>query len=177
MGNGAQEPPTIYEWGGGHEAFARWLDVFYDLVERDELLSTMFGGRVTDAHRRSATAWWCEVMGGPDEYTRTEGGYEQMLGKHLGLAITPEQRLRFVTLLEPGRRRRGPPRRPRVPRGGDRLRRVGLAPRAGQLAAGRGRRRARSRAALGLGRRAAVRAVARARHRDRATAIALTASV
>lgn len=99
MGNGAQEPPTIYEWGGGHEAFARWLDVFYDLVERDELLSTMFGGRVTDAHRRSATAWWCEVMGGPDEYTRTEGGYEQMLGKHLGLAITPEQRLRFVTLL------------------------------------------------------------------------------
>jgi len=27
--------PTIYEWGGGREAFERWLNVFYDLVERE----------------------------------------------------------------------------------------------------------------------------------------------
>jgi hemoglobin len=29
------DPPTILEWGGGPEAFRRWLDVFYDLVERE----------------------------------------------------------------------------------------------------------------------------------------------
>jgi hemoglobin len=91
--------PTIYEWGGGRDAFARWLNCFYDLVERDDLLAAMFGGRVGEEHRRNVTAWWCEVMGGPDDYTQTRGGYERMLAHHRGLAITAEQRLRFVTLL------------------------------------------------------------------------------
>ena len=92
-------PPTIYEWGGGRDAFERWLNVFYDLVERDDLLGPVFGGRVGDDHRRNATTWWCEVMGGPDDYTQTRGGYEGMLRRHVDLQITPDQRLRFVTLL------------------------------------------------------------------------------
>jgi hemoglobin len=95
----SDSPPTIYTWGGGREAFERWLNVFYDLVERDELLSPVFGGLVGQEHRRNATTWWCEVMGGPAGYTENHGGYEHMLGRHMGLGITPEQRLRFVTLL------------------------------------------------------------------------------
>jgi hemoglobin len=91
--------PTIYEWGGGREAFERWLNAFYDLVEGEPELAALFGGRVSLEHRRNVTAWWCEVMGGPDEYTREHGGYEHMLAMHRGLAITPELRLRFVTLL------------------------------------------------------------------------------
>jgi hemoglobin len=94
----SSKPPTIYEWGGGREAFERWLNVFYDLVEQDELLAPVFGARVGAEHRRNATTWWCEV-GGPAEYTEKLGGYEHMLGRHLDLGITPEQRLRFVTLL------------------------------------------------------------------------------
>jgi hemoglobin len=93
------EPPTIFDWGGGREAFERWLNLFYDLVEQDELLSPVFGGRVGEEHRRHVTIWWCEVMGGPAEYSEKLGGYEHMLSRHLGLDITPEQRLRFVTLL------------------------------------------------------------------------------
>ena len=27
--------PTIYEWAGGQEAFVRWLNRFYDLVEQE----------------------------------------------------------------------------------------------------------------------------------------------
>jgi hemoglobin len=95
----SSQPPTIYEWGGGREAFERWLNVFYDLVEQDEQLSALFGGRVSPEHRRNATTWWCEVMGGPADYTETRGGYEHMLHRHIGLAITSELRLRFVTLL------------------------------------------------------------------------------
>jgi hemoglobin len=91
--------PTIYEWAGGRPAFARWLNAFYDLVEGDELLAPVFGGRVTEEHRDHVTTWWCEVMGGPDAYTSDHGGYEHMLAKHRGLAITGDQRLRFVTLL------------------------------------------------------------------------------
>ena len=39
------------------------------------------------------------MVGGAPEYTETLGGYEHMLGCHLGLEISQEQRLRFVTLL------------------------------------------------------------------------------
>jgi len=95
----ADEPPTILAWGGGPDAFRRWLDAFYDLVERDPDLAPVFGGAVSEEHRDHVTAWWVEVMGGPAAYTRDHGGYAHMLAKHVGLAITPEQRLRFVTLL------------------------------------------------------------------------------
>jgi hemoglobin len=91
--------PTIFEWAGGSKAFAHWFEVFYDLVETDDLLGPLFGGKVTREHRDHVTEWWSEVMGGPTDYTDREGGYEHMLSKHRGLAITDEQRLRFVTLL------------------------------------------------------------------------------
>ena len=93
------EPPTIYEWGGGAEAFKRWLNAFYDLVEEDELLAPLFGGTVSAEHRDHVAAWWIEVMGGPGRYGEQLGGYASMLTHHRGLEITAEQRLRFVTLL------------------------------------------------------------------------------
>jgi hemoglobin len=91
--------PTIYEWAGGREAFERWLNTFYDLIEDDDLIAPLFGGTVSAEHRANVTTWWCEVMGGPAEYTSDHGGYPHMVHKHEGLAITAEQRLRFVTLL------------------------------------------------------------------------------
>ncbi len=91
--------PTIYDWGGGREAFARWLNAFYDLVERDVLLGPVFDGRVTAEHREHVTDWWCEVMGGPAVYTERRGGYPHMLHKHRDLGIRADQRRRFVTLL------------------------------------------------------------------------------
>jgi hemoglobin len=96
----ADVSPTIYEWAGGHEALARWLSRFYDLVELEApAIAALFGGRVSEEHRRHVTDWWVEVMGGPDLYTERRGGYEHMLGRHRDLAITGEQRLEFVTLL------------------------------------------------------------------------------
>jgi hemoglobin len=95
----AAEVPTIYDWAGGRAAFERWLNAFYDLVEGDDLLAPVFGGKVGAAHREHVVTWWCEVMGGPALYTELQGGYEHMLAEHRGLAIGGEQRLRFVTLL------------------------------------------------------------------------------
>jgi hemoglobin len=91
--------PTIFEWAGGRDAFERWLNRFYDLVEGDEQIAPLFGGRVSEEHRDHVTTWWCEVMGGPADYTDHHGGYEHMLSMHRDLAITAEQRLRFVTML------------------------------------------------------------------------------
>ena len=91
--------PTLYEWAGGQQAFERLINAFYDRVEDDKLLASLFGGQVGAEHRRNVVAWWCEVFGGPTQYTDELGGYELMLGKHRGLAITPEQCFRFASLM------------------------------------------------------------------------------
>jgi hemoglobin len=90
---------TLYEWAGGQEAFERLINAFYDRVEADELLSGFFPGGVSAEHRDHVTAWWCEVFGGPARYSEELGDYERMLSKHRGLAITPEQRHRFASLM------------------------------------------------------------------------------
>ena len=91
--------PTLYEWAGGQPALARLINAFYDRVEGDQLLSPLFPGGVSTEHRDHVIAWWSEVFGGPARYSEQLGGYERMLGKHRGLAITPEQRFRFVSLM------------------------------------------------------------------------------
>jgi hemoglobin len=91
--------PTLYEWAGGRPAIGAMLEAFYDLVEADDLLAPVFDGLVSREHRDHVTTWWCEVLGGPADYTRDLGGYEHMLARHRGLGITPEQRRRFVALL------------------------------------------------------------------------------
>ena len=90
---------SLYDWAGGEDAFAALINAFYDRVEVDELLSPLFPGGVTREHRLHVIAWWCEVFGGPTRYTDELGGYERMLAKHHDLAITPEQRFRFASLM------------------------------------------------------------------------------
>ena len=90
---------TIFEWAGGRAAFHRMINAFYDRVERDDLLSPFFPGGVHAAHREHVTDWWAEVMGGPATYTEQHGGYESMLAHHRDLAITPEHRFRFASLM------------------------------------------------------------------------------
>jgi hemoglobin len=41
---------SLYDWAGGHAAFERMIDAFYDRVEADGLLSPLFGGGVA-SHR------------------------------------------------------------------------------------------------------------------------------
>ena len=93
------DDPTLFEWAGGRQAFDRMINAFYDRVEHDELLSRLFPGGVHEEHRRNVAVWWCEVFGGPADYTETLGGYDRMLHKHLELGITKEQRFRFVSLM------------------------------------------------------------------------------
>jgi len=92
-------PPTLFEWAGGASAFDALIDRFYDRVEQDDLLSALFPGGVSRAHRDHVSAWWQEVFGGPSRYGDELGGYPAMVDKHRGLGITAEQRRRFVDLM------------------------------------------------------------------------------
>ncbi|CAN5661660.1 group II truncated hemoglobin [soil metagenome] len=98
---GVHEPglPTLHEWAGGDAALRSLVDAFYDRVEADDLLAGFFPGGVSEHHRAHVAAWWTEVLGGDDAYSREHGGYESMLAHHRGLDITPEQRHRFASTM------------------------------------------------------------------------------
>jgi truncated hemoglobin YjbI len=51
------EAPTLYEWAGGREAIERMIGCFYDRVERDDLLSPLFPGGVSAAHRAALVGY------------------------------------------------------------------------------------------------------------------------
>jgi hemoglobin len=99
MPDDADRTQTLYEWAGGAPAIEGLINAFYDRVEGDDLISPFFPGGVSAEHRDHVVAWWSEVFGGPDRYTRELGGYERMLGRHRGLGIDSEQRRRFVSLM------------------------------------------------------------------------------
>jgi hemoglobin len=96
-GNDAQ-PPSLYEWAGGLEAFERLTTAFYREVVKDPLLEPLFG-HMDPGHPRFVALWLAEVFGGPATYTEERGGYSHMLSQHLGKAITEQQRRRWVSLL------------------------------------------------------------------------------
>jgi hemoglobin len=90
--------PTLYEWAGGADAFERLTSAFYERVRADDLLSPVFAG-MSDDHPHHVALWLGEVFGGPRLYTEEHGGYPHMLAKHRGLALTEEQRFRWVVLI------------------------------------------------------------------------------
>lgn len=97
-GPGGGGPPTLYEWAGGGDAFVELCDVFYRLVLADDLLAPVFAS-MDPQHARYVGLWLAEVFGGPPAYTAQRGGYPHMVGRHLGRAITEQQRRRWVDLM------------------------------------------------------------------------------
>jgi hemoglobin len=89
---------TLYEWASGAPAIERLTEVFYRHVHQDSLLAPLFA-HVGDDHPHHVAIWLSEVFGGPATYTAEHGGYPAMLGHHLGLSITPEQRARWAALI------------------------------------------------------------------------------
>ncbi|HEV7980587.1 group II truncated hemoglobin [Amycolatopsis sp.] len=89
---------TLFEWAGGAPAIERLTEVFYKHVHQDPVLAPVFA-HAGDDHAHHVAIWLGEVFGGPATYTADHGGYPAMLGHHLGLSITPEQRTRWATLI------------------------------------------------------------------------------
>lgn len=90
--------PTLYEWLGGAPALEKLFTRFYDKVPADPLLAPVFAD-MHPGHATHVAEWVGEVFGGPKAYSSTRGGHTHMISRHLGRAITEEQRRRWVTLL------------------------------------------------------------------------------
>jgi hemoglobin len=90
--------PSLYEWAGGAEALEKLTGAFYQLVAADELIGPLFA-QMDPGHPHYVAMWLAEVLGGPDDYTRSRGGYPHMLAQHVGKGITEAQRRRWVSLL------------------------------------------------------------------------------
>ena len=91
-----RERPTLFEHAGGEEALHRLEQLFYDSVLRDPLLQPLFG-EGQPQHVEHLTMFTAESFGGPDRFSR-ELGFQHLIDVHRGLAITEEQRRRFVEL-------------------------------------------------------------------------------
>jgi truncated hemoglobin YjbI len=108
---GDTEPPSLYEWAGGTEAFVKLCDAFYRRVQADELLAPMFAD-MDAQHARYVALWIAEVFGGPAAYSEQRGGYGPMVERHLDRAITEPQRRRWVNLMMDAADEVGLPRDP-----------------------------------------------------------------
>ena len=92
--------PTLYEWAGGAEALDRLTAVLLPPRPRRPDPVARVRRDVPD-HPHHVALWLGEVFGGPPVYTEEHGGYPHMVAKHLGLALTEEQRARWVALITP----------------------------------------------------------------------------
>jgi hemoglobin len=92
-----QTDATYYERLGGEANLRRTVDAFYSSVLKDPLLQPLFGEGAAH-HVDHLTAFLAEVFGGPARYTDELGGFATLLAAHRGLAITYDQRARFVEL-------------------------------------------------------------------------------
>ena len=94
----SEEVPTLYEWAGGSAAFERLTETFYRKVGVDDVVGPLFAD-MDSHHPEYVATWLSEVFGGPSRYSEERGGYQHMLNKHLGKAITEQQRRRWMDLL------------------------------------------------------------------------------
>src|SRR5258708_27475404 len=90
--------PTLFEWIGGMPAIERLFEVFYRRVPQDALLAPVFA-EITPEHAKHVAAFVAEVLGGPNAYSSGHGGHPHMIRRHVGRALSEQQRSRWMQLL------------------------------------------------------------------------------
>jgi hemoglobin len=91
--------PTVYEWGGGQDAFEKLTDVFYARVLKDDLLGDLFSN-MSSEHSKHVAHFLSEVLGGPKLYTgESKKSHAHMISRHVGRKLDETQRKRWVQLV------------------------------------------------------------------------------
>jgi hemoglobin len=87
---------SLYDHAGGDAALHRLEELFYDKALADPLLRRLFSERVA-THVDHLTWFTAESFGGPARFTASLG-FEYIIDVHRHLAISDEERDRFVAL-------------------------------------------------------------------------------
>jgi hemoglobin len=93
-----ESPPTLFQWMGGTSKLAELTTLFYRRVADDPTLAPVFA-HMSAQHVEHVAEFIAEVFGGPRIYSEQRGGHHAMIRKHVGRALTEEQRKRWMTLL------------------------------------------------------------------------------
>jgi hemoglobin len=96
VGSAEGRQETIYEHAGGADAWLRLAAAQYRRCLEDPVLTPQFGTVPRAGHVEHLATWLAEVFGGPDEYTRHQGGHGGLLAHHANMSISETQRQRFV---------------------------------------------------------------------------------
>lgn len=99
---------TLFDAIGGLDVLRRLSTRFYDAVLADPILAPVFVN-FTPTHRDHVADWLGEIFGGPETFTAEHGGHQSLLRAHLGLAVTEEQRTRWMELMAAAVDRELPP--------------------------------------------------------------------
>jgi len=89
--------PSIYEFAGGDDAFLALAAATTERCLADPELNHPFGQDLSPRHNENLAAYWAEVFGGPDSYSRSLGGHSGMLAIHAGHGTPEEWADRFET--------------------------------------------------------------------------------
>jgi hemoglobin len=90
--------PTLFGWMGGTPALERLFETFYARVPNDTVLAPVFA-KMSSEHVRHVSAFVAEVFGGPHTYSERHGGHANMIHRHVGHALTEDQRARWMQVL------------------------------------------------------------------------------
>jgi hemoglobin len=98
MTDEAKPIPTLFEWMGGMPALERLMERFYRRVPDDIVLAPLFA-HMAPEHVEHVGRFVAEVLGGPKTYSAELGGHPAMIRKHVGRALTEQQRQHWMQLL------------------------------------------------------------------------------
>ncbi|HVW81645.1 MAG TPA: oxidoreductase [Mycobacteriales bacterium] len=94
----SQAGPTLYEYAGGAAAFLALAQAHHARCLADPELNHPFSHPGQNPrHVERLAAYWGEVLGGPDEYSRHCGSQTDLLAMHAGNGDMSDLARRFVS--------------------------------------------------------------------------------
>lgn len=85
---------TLYELVGGEPTFRKLVDIFYDRVEHDEVLRSIFPADL-ETGKRHQYLFLMQFFGGPQTYGE-ERGHPRMKMRHMPFPIDDKMRMAWL---------------------------------------------------------------------------------
>jgi hemoglobin len=89
------QAPSFYAQIGGHDAFVRLVDVFYDGVAQDEVLRPMYPEEDLGPAKERLTLFLEQYWGGPTTYSE-QRGHPRLRMRHAPFPVNPDARDRWI---------------------------------------------------------------------------------